>query len=120
MTKLPPFPFKLYVLDADNHVLEVFDMVTWDRFMEDERRQIGYTQITSACDVSTVFLGIDHRIYGKGPPVLFETMIFGGPLDGEQWRYASYDDAMTGHQMAVSKAREALGQRVSEVHGTGK
>lgn len=104
--------FKTYVLDAENHVVEV-DIITWGQwFVHPDNRVVGYTQITSECMVSTVFLGIDHRHYGAGPPVVFETMIFGGPLDQHQWRYTSYDDAHTGHQMAVSKAREALGQRV--------
>jgi len=61
-------PFKLYVLDAEDLVVEVDDIATWGRFME-ARRHIGWTQITS------------------GPPVLFETMIFGGPLDEHQWRF---------------------------------
>jgi hypothetical protein len=37
------------------------------------------------CRVSTVFLGLNHTFNG-GRPVLFETMIFGGPLDGEMER----------------------------------
>jgi hypothetical protein len=110
----------LYVPDADNHVVEVTDdVIAWGRFMEDERRHIGYTQITSACTVSTVFIGIDHRIYGKGPPVLFETMIFGGPLDHDQWRYSSYDDAVTGHAAAANKARAAIGQRKRKAPNAG-
>lgn len=105
----PPFklPFKLYVLDADDHVVEVDNFVTWGQYMEDGNRRVAYTQITSAIDVSTVFLGIDHRIGGKGPPVLFESMIFGGPLDGSCERYTSYDDATTGHRMLVAKAHAA-------------
>jgi hypothetical protein len=106
--------FRLYILNADNTVVEVTNVVAWGEFMERDDRRIGYTEITSQCRVSTVFIGIDHRIFGQGPPVLFETMIFGGPLADNQWRYASYDDAYVGHKMAVKKAREALGQRVTE------
>ena len=62
-------PFKLYVLDADDHVVEVFDLNTWGRFMEDGSRRVGYTEITSECQVSTVFIGMDHRLFGEGPPV---------------------------------------------------
>jgi hypothetical protein len=54
-----------------------------------------------------VFLGLDHRFGGSGPPLLFETMIFGGPLDEEMWRYSSWDAAEAGHAAAVRKAREA-------------
>ena len=33
-------------------------------------------------------------------------MIFGGPLDQQMWRYSTWDDAETGHKMAVAKARK--------------
>jgi hypothetical protein len=104
-----------YILDADNNVVEA-DMMTWAMWLEGDpgRRTIGWTQVTSEIMVSTVFLGLDHRLYGKGPPMLFETMIFGGSLDEYQWRYSSYDDAQTGHAAAVRKCREAVGQKITE------
>jgi hypothetical protein len=92
-------------------------VVVWGTFFERmENRLVGYTEITSEIYVSTIFIGIDHRMSDEGPPILFETMIFGGPdsIDQYQWRYSSYDDALTGHKMAVSKARAAIGQRVTE------
>jgi len=104
---------KYYKLDADNHVVET-DLFGWAEFFETGPRFIDLTEITSQCRVSTVFLGLDHRFWGKGPPVVFETMIFGGPddIDQSQWRYTSYDDAVTGHKAAVRQARAALKQRV--------
>lgn len=104
---------RYYILDGDNHAVAV-DLMTWAQWFEDAERRIGYTQITSQCWVSTVFLGLDHS-WREGPPILFETMIFGGPksIDESQWRYSSYDDAMVGHAMAVKKARAAIGQRVT-------
>ncbi len=71
---------------------------------------VGKTTI-GAVDVSTVFLGLDHG-YGDGPPVLFETMVFGGPLDGEQVRYKTWEQAEAGHTamvqtvQAITSARE--------------
>lgn len=53
--------------------------------------------------VSTVHLVIDHS-FGDGPPVIFETMIFGGEHDKEQWRYSTLDEAREGHQRAVELA----------------
>jgi hypothetical protein len=105
---------KHYILDADNQVVET-DMMTWAMWLEEGNRRVGYTEITSEISVSTVFIGIDHRFpgMGKGPPILFETMIFGGPLDQSTWRYTSWDDADTGHRAAVSKARKATGQKVT-------
>jgi hypothetical protein len=55
---------------------------------------------TTLCghDISTVFLGLDHRYdYSTGEPLVFETMIFGGPLDQKQWRYSSWAAAEAGH-----------------------
>ena len=48
--------------------------------------------------ISTVFLGLDHQFNEKGPPILFETMVFGGKLDTAQWRYATWDEAEKGHR----------------------
>jgi|SRR5258706_9296995 len=107
--KLKP---RYYILNPDNSVREAEDVLEWGRTFESNHRHIGWTQITSEVTVSTVFLGIDHRYWGDGPPILFETMIFGGPLDQQQWRYSSYDDAETGHKAAVKKARAAQGQKV--------
>lgn len=50
--------------------------------------------------VSTVFLGLDHG-YGDGPPVLFETMVFGGPHDGHQERASTWDEAQCMHDAVV-------------------
>lgn len=55
--------------------------------------------------VSTVFLGINHN-FGDGPPILFETMIFGGKHDQYQDRYATYAEAVAGHAAAVQMVEE--------------
>lgn len=54
--------------------------------------------------VSTVFLGIDHSFGYGGPPVLFETMIFGGEQDGYQERCCTYDEAIAMHAKACQIA----------------
>lgn len=52
--------------------------------------------------VSTVFLGLDHSWADSGPPILFETMIFGGPFNDDMVRYATWDEAEKGHAEAIS------------------
>jgi hypothetical protein len=42
--------------------------------------RVAYTDIGEA-GISTVFLGLNHNFFGGGPPLLFETIIFGGHLD---------------------------------------
>ena len=104
----PRYEPKHYILDANNNTVEV-DLLTWGRWLQENinERIVGYTEITSQVRVSTVFLGLDHRFPGmkEGPPILFETLVFGGPLDGEGNRYSSWDDAETGHKAFVRIAR---------------
>lgn len=93
-----------WILDDDKRPIKA-DLMTWAAFFENQNnRRIAATDIENGVHVSTVFLGVDHQ-FGKGPPLLFETMIFGGPLHEQCWRYASYDDAAIGHKMAVKKAK---------------
>jgi len=100
-----------YVLDADNNPVKVATIEEWARFFEnDSNRRVGFTQITSQVEVSTVFLGIDHRFGGDGPPILFETIVFGGDDDENTWRYCTWDEAKAGHDRVVARLREAQRQ----------
>lgn len=53
--------------------------------------------------VSTVFTGINMN-YHDGPPLTFETMIFGGKHDQYQERYATAAQAIEGHKKACKLA----------------
>ena len=66
-------------------------------------RQTVKSQDGRKCDVSTVFLSMDHG-FGKGRPVLYETMIFGGPRDQYQERYCTRAEAEAGHARTVATA----------------
>lgn len=57
--------------------------------------------------VSTVFLSINHN-FGEGSPILFETMIFGGDSHKYQERYATWDEAVAGHDEAVAFLQSLL------------
>jgi hypothetical protein len=79
----------------------------------DKDVQVGHTRIGSIKDgeicISTVFLETDHNhCHGCGKPVLFETMVFGGEYDQQQWRYHTYREALRGHQEVVEKVRRSL------------
>jgi hypothetical protein len=47
--------------------------------------------------VSTVWLGINYNFIDAGPPIIFETMVFGGEYDEWQWRYETEAEARAGH-----------------------
>lgn len=56
--------------------------------------------------VSTVFLALDHRFGMEdiSEPILFETMIFGLPGDGEaMWRCSTYEQALEQHNHALQE-----------------
>lgn len=81
--------------------------ITIEEFMEkmadEEYRCVELTVIekgSEVCNVSTVWLGVDHSL-GGGNPVLFETMIFGGSHAGFERRYETEIEALSGHAEAV-------------------
>jgi hypothetical protein len=91
-----------YILDKDGNPVSEPDTMKWGEFFENINcRGVGRTEVANVM-VSTVFLGIDHQ-FGDGPPILWETMVFGGTLDGEQRRYSSKEDAKRGHAEMVKK-----------------
>lgn len=56
------------------------------------------------CEVSTVFLGLDHQ-YGSGPPLLFETLVFGGDQDGLMERCSTWDEAEKQHNRVMETVK---------------
>lgn len=50
--------------------------------------------------VSTIFMTINHAFNG-GPPLVFETLVFGGEHDGHGARASTWDEALLDHAKAV-------------------
>jgi hypothetical protein len=78
-----------YKLDGDTPVPVSAEEVDWSN-----RWHLRDTVGESV--VSTVFIPLDHSFDG-GDPVLFETLIFGGPLADEGERYHTKAQAKAGH-----------------------
>ena len=78
------------------------DLLAWGRWMQTANRHVAKDDLGDGVRVSTVFLGLDHRFDDEGLPVLFETMIFGGPHDQYQDRYTTWEDAVAGHAKALA------------------
>ena len=91
-----------WILDDQGNPVEVRDLEVWAKWFEKTDRHLGSDKI-GGIHVSTVFLGLDHgfSLDEKAPPVLWETMIFGGEHDGYQERYSSKEEALAGHTRAV-------------------
>ena len=92
-----------YILDGHKPV-QCENVLDWATWIETSDRKVVKTKINNEVRVSTVFLGLDHNLGGK--PMLFETMIFGGPLNEQMERYSTWEDAEAGHKRWVEKAKE--------------
>ena len=92
--------------DRQGHPLTLEE---WAALLDDAPNREALTRVarTAVGDawVSTVWLGIDHSFGDGQAPLIFETMVFGGPLDQETWRYATEEQARAGHEHAVTLAR---------------
>lgn len=63
------------------------------------------TNLDNGLLVSTVWLGLNHAHLG-GPPLIFETMVFGGDRDGDCERYATEAEARAGHARVVAELED--------------
>jgi hypothetical protein len=114
---------KHWILDEEGIPKEV-SLQEWAVWFESFDNRVIKQYERDGYLVSTVFLGIDHNWSGKGPPILFETMIFddqrwGKPGDagnrcadlGEEMaceRYSTKDDALIGHERHVKELDRKL------------
>lgn len=96
-----------YGLNPDHTICVFDDVIEWGRWWEvTENRRVAETELFDGRWISTVFLGIDHQWHSSGPPILFETMVFPSK-DREDRneehceRYATWDEAYTGHWRIV-------------------
>lgn len=72
----------------------------------DTYRRVALTKVGDS-EVSTVFLALDHRFYADdGPPILFESLVFGGPLVDTMERYATREEALAGHERLVRAIKD--------------
>jgi hypothetical protein len=93
-----------YILkDRKPMKVEGRELLGWRRWMQMNERHVAETKINDV-RVSTVFLGVDHNFFDDGPPLLFETVIFGGPHDGWQKRSPTWEQAETIHAQACAIA----------------
>lgn len=101
----------LYILNEQGEPIPTDDPVEWaewfsvhfhERVIAHDRDESG----TNAILISTVFTGINSAF--SGPPILWESMIFGGPLNNTCQRYTSRDAAIIGHQVLCNAVMQTL------------
>ena len=97
---------RCYVLE-NRRAVPCDDMMVWCVAYRDfAARRVAHDTIGESM-VSTMFLGVDHS-FGEGPPLLFETMVFGGPLDEEQERCSTWEQAEAMHAAMCKRVKAAV------------
>lgn len=97
-----------YRLDRDKNVVGPIPLLEGARIIEDTDRVVARTKVYEGCEVSTVFLSLDHRFDKQGPPIVFETLVFGGPFDQDGERYCTWQEAVAGHARYVEKCQPIM------------
>jgi len=80
------------------------DFVVFGRLFHDPAYQTVRKARVGGIRISTVWLGLDHS-FGQGPPLIFETMVFGDRMDEEYFRYATEAEAIEGHYRMARRVR---------------
>lgn len=75
-----------YILDDKGNPVFEPDLFKWSDWFASNKIIHVASEIVFGVRVSTVFLGLDYNYTGKGEPILWETMIFGGKLNQQQKR----------------------------------
>jgi hypothetical protein len=97
-----------YILD-DRGVPQPTTVLGWSKWLAENREKKRVAKETiGPSEISTVFLGLDHG-WKDGAPIVWETMVFGGPLDQEQDRCAgTVEQAEAMHARMVQLVKESL------------
>jgi hypothetical protein len=101
-----------YVINADKSVEPMDDPVEWMNRYETDDRMVASEQVGEAL-VVTQFRGIAHGHDGDGRPLVFETIVLKGLLDGHQWQWPTYKAAEEGHIRVVEAVRAAARRQAS-------
>jgi hypothetical protein len=91
---------RYYILQ--NEQVRETDFAVWAAWAYTRLRDrvIRHTLIEEV-HVETFFLAFDQGYIGDAPPILFETIVQGEPVNGGSARYTTMQDALAGHEVIV-------------------
>lgn len=104
-----------YILDENDEPLVCNDLETWSEWMGTIDRRV-LRDFIDGTEVSTVFLGIDYRHVGDGPPILWETMTFSETQCRVIARYVTKLAALQGHAQIVDALERKLSAQSRHRH----
>ena len=96
-----------YFILRDNEVVEEPDHAAWTAWYQssfEAVREIART-VTGHGTIVTRFLPVSMTLGEDAQPLLFETRVAGGWLDGQGERFPTLESATAGHQSWVARVR---------------
>lgn len=95
-------------------------LVEWSaRFDDPTPNIVGQDKLAADVEVSTVFLGLNHNFgpRARSHPLIFETLVFGGELDGATDRYSTWAQAEAGHRAMIARVEATLPATAGDLDG---
>lgn len=113
---LPKITYWIFDENGEPKSVGQMEYIRW-AFVDENSNALKKTTVGDV-EVSTVLLMSPANIFGQ-PPLIFETMIFGGEHDEYTYRYYTKAEALLGHDQAVQLVKQAqqmkaAGETVSE------
>ena len=101
-----------YIMDDLGNPVQAISVEVWAKWFEKADRTIARSECNTPAEpetvlVSTVFIGIDQS-FGRGLPLIYETMVFGGKYDQHQNRYSTLEDSLAGHAETVAMVMDGV------------
>lgn len=98
-----------YKLDSDNNPIPCSSILEYEEWFMKHGSTVAKSKFKDTKNISiyisTVFLGLDHS-HNSTVPILWETMVFGGPFDQQLVRYSSFKDALKGHNEIIDGIKD--------------
>lgn len=109
-----------YILDENDEPV-LADSLEASKWWDNDRRVVANDKMPDDVCLSTVFLVLDHSMGRSGDaPILYESMWFGGPFDGDQRRYRTKQEALAGHAEMLNSYNEYMAYREDKINALDK
>ncbi|MCP4898247.1 MAG: hypothetical protein GY906_14840 [bacterium] len=110
-----------YFILSEGTVSEEPDYEAWSKWYENAYEgvsNIAHTE-TAQGTVTTKFTAMSMTLDKKAAPMVFETTVSGGWLDGKIERYPTVEEAKKGHDSWVEKVKKEEDENVVPPPGAG-
>lgn len=98
-----------YILE-DREPVKIEDPIEWGKWFQREENKYVTKDTIGNSQIITFFLGIDKSLTGN-PPILFQTMVIDGRLDGETDYHATWQEAEAGHKRMLKRVRSIIPEK---------